>query len=178
MASWRMTPCSFGGTCCPQYSEQKRFVLKMEAACHFETLPHICNVPPRRIRQERRFIVLVPTRGLSAGLSSPVSCAAMSVPMTVLFGQFGRTFVRVFNFEFLSLYTILCSMLYTFYIISHCDFLGTPLFSLCVSLSGTLSYLCISLSGTPSCLVHLLTCHPFLPFCYPFHNVPFPSNSV
>ena len=72
-----------------------------------------------------------------------------------------------------------------------------PLPALYISLSGTLPalcissgtpsclvhllirhsfLLCISLSGTPSCLVHLLIRHPFLPSCYPFHNIPFPSE--
>ena len=123
----------------------------MEAACHFETLAHIYSVPP----------ILVPTR---AGLSSPQSCSVIFAPITVLFGLVwsGRTFVPVFNSEFLSLYNILCSLLYPFYIIhfftlpvsafSLCIFLSGTLSTLCISLSGTLSSLCIISSGTASCL--------------------------
>ena len=112
----------------------------MEAACHFETLAHIYSVPP----------ILVPTR---AGLSSPQSCSVIFAPITVLFGLVwsGRTFVPVFNSEFLSLYNILCSLLYPFYII-HFFTLPVSAFSLCIFLSGTLSTLCISLSGTLSSL--------------------------
>ena len=102
----------------------------------------------------------------------------------------GPTFVLVFNSGFLSLHSILCSMLYTFYIISYCDFPGTPFFLMyliirhpffhvyllirhpflpCVSAyPAPLPALCISLSGTPSFLVRLPIRHPFLPCASPY----------
>ena len=157
-------------------------VLKMEAACHFETLTHIYKVPPRHIRQERSYTGIKCRPFLTSVLS------VMSVSIAVLFGLVWSglvvrscVFVILNFFPCCTIYSVpCCTPFYPFLTCASsypapflpcaspypapflpCVSHPAPLPAFCI-LSGTVSYLCIS-SGTPSCLVHLLIRHPFLP---------------
>ena len=75
MASWRVTPCCFGGTCCHQYSEWKRGLYWRWKQRVTSKRWHT-STKFRRVTSDKNVL----TRVLSAGLSSPPSYRSCPCP--------------------------------------------------------------------------------------------------
>ena len=178
MASWRMAPCRFGGICCPQYSKQRR-------GQYWRWKQHVASKRWHTSKKFRRvafhkkavllFLFLLGDLVQAfLHLSTVGSCLC---PSQFCLVWSTLIFVLVLNSEFLSLYNILCSMLYTFYIISYCDFPGTPVFLMHLLIRHPfLPCACPYPAHLPALCISLIL-HPFLPCASPY-PAPFPALCI